>query len=196
MKKCLPLLGAALFFVNASFAQVKWNADPAHTNARFSVEHLGLSYVDGQFTKVTGTVESKSPADFTNAKISYVIDVASVDTRVEARNNHLKTDDFFNAEQFPEMKLQSVSFTHVKGNKYKLVALLTIRNITKKVTFDVTQLGKVITDPWGKTRTGFTAVATINRFDFGLKYNDKLPSGVQAVSANVQIVVNTELVKE
>lgn len=194
MKKTF-LLPILLFFVTAVSAQVKWNADPAHTNARFSVEHLGISFVDGQFTKVSGSAETKVASSFAGASIQFEIDVNSIDTRIEARDNHLKTDDFFNAEKYPKMALKSVSFSRIKGNKYRLLADLTIKGVTKRVTFDVVQNGGIITDPWGKTRAGFTAIATINRHDFGLKYNDKLPSGVEAVASDVQIVVNTELVK-
>ena len=194
MKKGLFLLFMAVSTATASFAQVKWAADPAHTNARFSVEHLGISFVDGQFTKVEGNVDAKTAQSFVDAKIDFKIDVNSIDTRIEARDNHLKTDDFFNVEKFPTMTLKSVSFKNVGKNKYVLVADLTIRDKTKRVTFNVTQNGGIITDPWGMKRAGFTAKTTINRLDFGLKYNDKLPSGVQAVASDVEITINTELV--
>lgn len=194
MKKGLQLLFAGLLLAATSFAQVQWNADPAHTNARFSVKHLGISFVDGEFTKVTGSAESKSATDFSDAKIEYSIDASSIDTRVEARNNHLKTDDFFNVEKYPTLTLKSISFKKVSGNKYKLIADLTIRDITKRVIFTATMNGGIIKDPWGMTRTGFTATTTVNRHDFGLKYNDKLPSGIEAVASQVSIVINTELV--
>lgn len=196
MKKGFQLLVASILLSTASFAQVKWAADPAHTNARFSIEHLGISFVDGEFTKVEGTVDALTPQSFNDAKIEYTIDVNSIDTRVAARDQHLKTDDFFNAEKYPTMHLKSISFKNVGKNKYKLVADLTIRDVTKRVTFDVTQNGGTITDPWGMTRSGFTAKAKINRMDFGLKYNDKLPSGVEAVASEVEIIINTELVKK
>ncbi|QES90128.1 YceI family protein [Rhizosphaericola mali] len=191
----LFLIVGALSYISVS-AQTKWSADPMHTDAAFSVKHLGLSFVDGDFTKASGTMESKSATDFNDAKIDYIIETASIDTRVEARNNHLKTDDFFNVAKYPEMKLVSVSFKKIKGNTYKMVANLTIRDITKPVVFTVTQNGGPITDPWGKTRIGFTATTTIDRHQFGMKYNDKLPSGVEAVASMVSIVVNTELVKD
>ncbi len=194
-RKIVVLLFGVLSYMSV-MAQVKWNADPAHTNARFSVKHLGISFVDGDFTKVSGTVETKDSTSFTDAKINFSIETGSVDTRVEARNNHLKTDDFFNVEKFPTMKLSSAYFKKVSGNKYKLIADLTIRDITKKVIFTVTQNGGIIKDPWGKTRAGFTATTTVNRHDFGLKYSDKLPTGVEAVGSMISIVVNTELVKE
>ncbi|MDH5826019.1 MULTISPECIES: YceI family protein [Sphingobacterium] len=194
MNNFFKIVAAAALMINGAVAQVKWSADPAHTNARFDVNHLGISFVDGEFTKVSGSIDAANKEDFNNAKINFVIDVNSINTRIEARDSHLKTDDFFNAEKYPKMILKSVSFKKVKTGKYILIADLTIRDVTKKVTFDVTQNNGIITDPWGKTRAGFTAKTTINRFDFGMKYNDKLPSGIEAVSSNVEITVNTELV--
>jgi len=152
--------------------------------------------VDGEFTKVEGTLETPTATSFNQAKIDFKIDVNSINTRVEARDAHLKSDDFFNAEKFPTMTLKSVSFKQIKGNQYALVADLTIRDITKRITFQATQNGGIITDPWGLTRAGFTATAKINRHDFGLKYNDKLPSGIEAVGSEIQITVNTEIVKK
>ncbi|MNU48535.1 hypothetical protein D3C71_374560 [compost metagenome] len=195
MKKGFQLLAAALMMAGSTFAQVKWSADPAHTNARFSVEHLGVSFVDGEFTKVNGAVDAKTDKDFNGAAINFSIDVNSIDTRIEARDGHLKSPDFFDASKYGTMSLKSVSFTKVKGNQYKLVADLTIKDVTKRITFDVVQNGGIITDPWGKTRAGFTAKAKINRQDFHLSYNDKLPSGISAVGNTVEIVINTELVK-
>jgi len=196
MNKLFSLLAAAMLTVNFAFAQTTWSVDPAHTNARFSVNHLGISMVDGEFTKVEGTLETPTATSFNQAKIDFKIDVNSINTRVEARDAHLKSDDFFNAEKFPTMTLKSVSFKQIKGNQYALVADLTIRDITKRITFQATQNGGIITDPWGLTRAGFTATAKINRHDFGLKYNDKLPSGIEAVGSEIQITVNTEIVKK
>jgi polyisoprenoid-binding protein YceI len=187
---------ALLSLSTFSFAQVKWAVDPAHTNTRFSVNHLGISMVDGQFKKLEGNVETKNKTDFNGASIQFDIDVNSVDTRVEARDNHLKTNDFFDAAQYPKMTLTHATLKKVKGNAYTLTGTLTIKDVSKKVTFKVVQNGGIITDPWGKTRAGFTASTTINRFDYHLQYNDKLPSGTPAVGANINIEVNTELVMQ
>ncbi|MBP3942698.1 polyisoprenoid-binding protein [Sphingobacteriaceae bacterium WQ 2009] len=196
MNRFISFLFAAVLSLNFAYAQTTWTADPAHTNARFSINHLGISFVDGEFTKVSGDVIAPSATDFSAAKVNFTIDVNSINTRIEARDGHLKSDDFFNAEKFPTMSLKSVSFKKIKGNKYLLIADLTIRDHSKQVTFAVTQNGGIITDPWGGTRAGFTATAKINRQDFGLKYNDKLPSGIEAVASEVEITINTELVKK
>jgi polyisoprenoid-binding protein YceI len=194
MKTLFNILAAFIAFTNIAVAQVKWSVDPAHTNARFEVKHLGIAFVDGQFKTLEGNVESATATDFNNAKINFSIDVNSIDTRVEMRDNHLKSDDFFSAAKFPTMKLANAT---LKGNdgKYTLTGDLTIRDVTKKVTFNVVQNNGIITDPWGKTRAGFTATTSINRFDYGINYADKLPTGVFAVAPEVQITINVEVVK-
>jgi len=191
----LILVVAVIALTNIATAQVKWSVDPAHTNVNFEVNHLGISFVDGQFKKVEGTVETSNDKDFNGAKINMVIDVNSIDTRIEMRDNHLKSDDFFNAEKYPKITFKNAVLTKVKNNKYTLTGDLTIRDVTKKVTFDVTQNNGIITDPWGKTRAGFTATTSINRFDYNIKYNDKLPTGVDAIAPNINIKVNVEIVK-
>ena len=173
----------------------KWTVDPAHSNVRFEVNHLGISVIDGEFSKLAGAVESKDSTQFNQAKISFEIDVNSINTRIAARDKHLKNDDFFNAEQFPKITLTDAVLTATKKGEFTLKGNLTIRDITKPVVFEVKQNNGVITDPWGKKRAGFTASTSINRMDYNIKYNDKLPNGVEAVASEVKIIVNTELVK-
>ncbi|HVI48093.1 MAG TPA: YceI family protein [Chitinophaga sp.] len=195
MKKALFSTALLVLAGLASFAQVNWKADPAHSSIVFSVKHLGVSFIQGHFAKFSGTVETTDSTNFQNAKVEYTADVNSISTGVDQRDGHLKTDDFFNAATYPEIKVKSISLKKVTGNKYIMLADVTIRNTTKRVPFDVTYNG-VVRDPWGLWRAGFTAKATINRLDYGMKYNDKLPSGVDAVSPKVEITVNTEIVKQ
>ncbi|WP_164110769.1 MULTISPECIES: YceI family protein [Sphingobacterium] len=195
MKTLLNVFIAFVLFTNMGFAQVGWTIDPAHTNARFEVKHLGIAIVDGAFTKLEGSVETANATDFNKAKVNFTIDVNSIDTRVEMRDNHLKSDDFFNAEKYPSMKLTNATLKKAKNNSFILTGDLTIRDVTKSVVFKVTQNGGIITDPWGKTRAGFTATTAINRFDYNIKYNDKLPTGVDAVAPTVEIIVHVEVVK-
>src|SRR5690606_11929154 len=129
-------------------AQVGWTIDPAHTNARFEVKHLGIAFVDGEFTKLEGTVESANGTDFDQAKVNFSIDVNSIDTRVEMRDNHLKSDDFFNAEKYPKMTLKNATLKKTKNGTFVLTGDLTIRDVTKQVLFQVKQNGGIITDPW------------------------------------------------
>ncbi len=196
MKTILNVFAALLLISNVAVAQVKWSVDPAHTNARFEVKHLGVAFVDGQFKQLEGTVETTNATDFNNAKVNFSIDINSIDTRVEMRDNHLKSDDFFNAEKYPKMTLKNAVLKQNKKGVFTLTGDLTIRDVTKKVVFHVKQNNGIITDPWGMTRAGFTAKTTINRLEYGIKYNDVLPSGVPAVAPTVDITVNVEVVKK
>lgn len=193
MKTLFNVFATIFLLTNIAVAQVKWSVDPAHTNARFEVKHLGIAFVDGEFTKLEGNVESSTATSFADAKVNFSIDVNSINTRVEMRDNHLKSDDFFNAEKFPTMTLKNAILKGKKG-KFVLVGDLTIRDVTKKVTFAVTQNNGIITDPWGQTRAGFTAKTKINRFDYGVNYADKLPTGVFAVAPEVDLIINVEVV--
>jgi polyisoprenoid-binding protein YceI len=170
----------------------KWSVDKAHSNVRFSVTHLVVSEVEGKFKMFDGTLEH-TKADFSDAKVSFTVDVASVDTDNEMRDKHLKGDDFFNAEKFPAMKFQSTSFKPLGGNKYQLAGNLTIRDLTKPVVFDVNFGGTA--NAMGKTKAGFKAKTTINRFDYNLKWNQATEAGGLAVGKDVDIVVNVELNK-
>lgn len=196
MKTFGKVLGLLLLMTNMAVAQVNWSVDPAHTNVRFEVSHLGIAFVDGEFTKLEGKVETVNEADFNNGKVDFSIDVASIDTRVEMRDDHLRSDDFFNAEKYPTITLKNGVLKKGDNGKLTLEGDLTIRDVTKKVAFDVVQNNGIITDPWGGTRAGFTAKLKINRFDYNINYADKLPSGVFAVAPDIYITVNAEVVKQ
>src|ERR671912_1916225 len=118
-------------------ATVKWQIDPSHSNVKFTVTHMVVSEVEGAFRKFDGTIEHSKP-DLSDAKVNFTVDVSSIDTDNEKRDGHLKGDDFFNAEKYPQMKFESTSFTPVSGKNYKMAGNLTIRDVTKPVTFDVT----------------------------------------------------------
>ena len=196
MKTFGKVLGLLLLMTNMAVAQVNWSVDPSHTNVRFEVSHLGIAFVDGEFTKLEGKVETVNETDFNNGKVDFSIDVASIDTRVEMRDDHLRSDDFFNAEKYPTITLKNGVLIKGDNGKLTLEGDLTIRDVTKKVAFDVVQNNGVITDPWGGTRAGFTAKLKINRFDYNINYADKLPTGVFAVAPDIHITVNTEVVKQ
>ncbi|MCX7798464.1 MAG: YceI family protein [Melioribacter sp.] len=187
----------SLFLLIISFslsqAQTKWTFDKAHSKVQFKVSHMVISEVTGQFNNYEGTVES-SKDDFTDAKINFSIDVKSIDTDNEQRDNHLKSDDFFNAEKYPKITFVSKSFKKISGKKYKLIGDLTIRDVTKQVQLDVIYNGTV-KDPWGNTRAGFKVTGKVNRFDFGLKWNALLETGGAVVGKNVDIIIDVELLK-
>ena len=170
----------------------KWTLDKAHSNVKFSVTHLVVSETEGSFKLFDGSMEN-SKADYSDAKISFNVDVNSINTDNEKRDAHLKSDDFFNAEKYPAMKFESTSFTPEGGNKYKLTGNLTIRDVTKPVTFDVTYGG--IVNAMGGTRIGFKAKTTIDRFDYNLKWDKTIETGSLVVSKEVNITINVELKK-
>jgi polyisoprenoid-binding protein YceI len=178
--------------VPAAYAPVKWAIDKVHSNVLFSVSHLVVSDVEGSFKSFDGSLVGEKP-DFTDAVINFTVDVNSVSTDNENRDKHLKSDDFFNAEKFPQMKFVSTSFQLVSGNKYKLTGNLTIRDVTKSVTFDVTYGGTVTA--MGGTHIGFKAKSTINRFDFNLKWSAATEAGGLVVGKDVDITINLDLKK-
>ncbi len=185
MKKLL----FALAVVAAPFlatAQIKWTLDKSHSSVKFSIPHLVISDVDGQFKMFDGSLESTGE-DFNNAKVNFTVDVKSVNTDDEKRDAHLLTDDFFSADKFPKMSFTSTSFKKVKGNMYTLEGNLTIRDVTKKVKFAVVH-GGTVKDPWGNTKAGFKATTKIKRRDFGINYGN----GGAVVGEEVSITVNTE----
>lgn len=188
MKRILSFV-ALVLITSSLMAQTKWNADPAHTFVNFSVKHLGISFVNGSFKKFEGSYTSDKK-DLSDINIAFTIDASSVSTGVEQRDNHLKSDDFLNAEKYPSLKFESISFKKVSGSNYLLTGKLTIRDVTKVVTFKVIY-GGVTKDPWGNNRSGFTATTAINRFDFGTKYD---PTGM-GVAKDVSINLNLEFVQ-
>ncbi len=169
-----------------------WVIDKPHTNVKFSVAHLVISDVDGNFKSFDGTMESSKP-DFSDAKITFTADVNSINTDNDMRDNHLKSDDFFNAAKFPQIKFVSTSFTPVGDNKYKLVGNLTIRDVTKPVTFDVKYGGTVAA--MGGTHAGFKATTTIDRFDYNLKWSKTTEAGGMVAGKDVEITINADFKK-
>ena len=170
----------------------KWTVDKAHSNVKFNVTHMVVSEVEGSFKLFDGSMETLKP-DFSDAKVNFSVDVASLNTDNDNRDKHLKGDDFFNAEKFPAMQFQSTSFKPAGGNKYKLAGNLTIRDVTKPVVFDVTYGGQVTNQ--GKTKAGFKAKTTINRFDYNLKWNKATEAGGLVVSKEVELILNVQMNK-
>lgn len=191
MKKMLFMITLLAVAAGAS-AQTNWAIDASHTKIRFSVSHLMVSEVEGEFKKFSGKVVSKTD-DFTDAVVEFSADIASVSTGDEKRDQHLQGDDFFNAEKYPTMSFKSVSFKKVSGNKYILEGDLTIRDVTKRVKLDVTYNGTK--NAWGKTVAGFKATTVINRQDFNLKW-DKVIESTPVVGNEVTITINLELNKQ
>jgi polyisoprenoid-binding protein YceI len=167
-----------------------WNIDNTHSNIKFSVSHLVISDVDGAFKSYNGTIQSSKP-DFSDAQIDFAVDIDSINTDNEGRDQHLKSDDFFNAEKFPQMTFKGTSFKIVSGNKYELEGDLTIRGVTRKIKFDV-KYGGTVKDPWGNIKAGFKVKGVINRFDYNLKWNNLTELGGAVIGKEVEIVLNLE----
>jgi polyisoprenoid-binding protein YceI len=190
MKK-LNTLVVAMLVAGVSMAQSNWAIDKAHSNIGFSVAHMVVSETTGNFkdfdAKVTTTAD-----DFAGATVEFTAKTASVFTDNEKRDGHLKSDDFFNAEKFPELKFTG---TLVKeSGKYILKGNLTIRDVTKAVSFDVTYGGRV--KAFGGEKAGFKLNGKINRKDFGLKFDKALEGGGLIVGDDVEISVKVEINKQ
>jgi polyisoprenoid-binding protein YceI len=173
---------------------VKWQIDPMHSAAHFSVRHMMISNVHGEF-KLEGSVLVNAK-EFNNSKVEAMIDASTVDTRESARDKHLRSADFFDVEKF--MHLTFVS-THIVGsaeNGFALTGNLTIHGITREVTFDVEPLSPETKDPYGNVRIGTSARTKIDRKDFGLHWNAALETGGVVVGNQVNITLEIELIKE
>jgi len=175
--------------------QAKWVIDPSHTKIGFSVRHFGITETDGFFRNFTGNVNATKD-DFSDLAVDLTVQVDSIDTNDAQRDTHLKADDFFNAEKFPEMKFASTKLeATASANEYKLHGNLGIRDITKPVVFDLEFAGIVPKDPFGNTKAGFFVSGAINRQDFGLSFNVLLGTGNLAVSDKVKIKIPVQLLK-
>jgi polyisoprenoid-binding protein YceI len=177
----------------AAGASTTWQLDPAHTHVEFSVKHLMIARVKGRFAGVTGTVAlGGDPADST---VDVVIDAASIDTREAKRDAHLRSADFFDVERFPTIAFRSREVRPTGAGDFSVVGDLTIRDVTRDVTLEVTDEGRG-TDPWGGERAGFSATAEIDRRDFGLTWNQALEAGGVLVGNEIRISLEVELVKQ
>ena len=171
-----------------------YKIDPLHSDIAFKVKHMMISTVTGHFNSYTANVKAMDDT-FANAQIEVELDVNSITTKNEDRDGHLKSDDFFNAEKYPAMTFKSSSLKKVSGNKYTLTGDLTIRDVTKKVSFNVTY-GGTAKDPYGNVKSGFKASGKINRFDYGLKWNTLTEAGGAMVGKDINITLNLEFAQK
>lgn len=180
-------------FATAYGQSAGWRVDKAHSKMLFGVRHMVISEVVGYFKdwdlKVTASKD-----DWSDAAVEGTIEVASINTDNDRRDTHLKSDDFFNAEKFPQVKFTSSSFEKAGENKFKVKGSLTIRDITKEVVFDAELLGR-INDQRG-SRVGWKITTQVNRFDFGLKWNRTIETGGLVAGETVTITLNLELTKQ
>jgi polyisoprenoid-binding protein YceI len=194
MKRSLAI--AALLAAAAAPAYAKpttWQIDPAHSAAEFVVLHLGIANVRGQFTKLSGTV-TWDPENPTASMVEATVDVNTVDTREEKRDQHLKSPDFFDVAKFPTLTFKSKKVTK-KGKQLEVTGDLTMHGVTKEVTFLVEPPSKQVKDPWGNTRSAATGITKVNRTDYGLKWNKAIEGGGVLVAEDVAIGISLELIQ-
>ncbi len=171
-----------------------WNIDPSHSEVTFKVKHLVISTVTGQFKSFEGKVEADAD-DFSDAKVEFTIDVNSIDTRNDQRDGHLKSADFFDAENHPKVHFKSTKIEKSSDSDYKVTGDLTIRGVTKPVTLTA-EFGGTQNDFYGNTVAGFELNGKINRQEFGLTWSAVTETGGIVVSDDVRISANIELHKQ
>ena len=173
-----------------------WNIDTSHSGVHFSVRHMVIAKVRGVFDRWSGTVEL-DPAHPEAARVSVRIDAASINTREDKRDAHLRSADFFDVAQYPELTFESTKVAKVDGvddERYRVTGNLTIHGVTNEVVLDAESLGTA-RDPWGNERVAFQATTSINRKDFGLSWNQALETGGVLVGEKIEISLDIEAVK-
>lgn len=173
---------------------VGWNIDNAHSQITFTVRHMVFAKVRGKFAKWSGTLQL-DPQDLGKSQVEVTIDASSIDTSDQQRDGHLKSPDFFNVAQFPELKFKSRSVETRGADKARITGDLTLHGVTKEVVLDahVSGRGK---DPWGNERIGFSATAAVDRTDFGLKWNQALEAGGLLVGTKVDIDIDLQALQQ
>jgi polyisoprenoid-binding protein YceI len=195
MKRIIALLSTIVTLALPAFASAAaWNIDPDHSNVGFKVRHLMVSNVKGSFDKHSGTVDINDK-DITKSKVNVSIDTASINTRVQKRDDHLRSPDFFDVAKYPTMTFVSKKVAKNGKDKLDVTGDLTLHGVTREVVLAVDGLSKESKDPWGNIRMGTTASTSINRKDFGLVWNKALETGGVAVGDEVLITLEIEMIK-
>jgi polyisoprenoid-binding protein YceI len=186
---------AATLALPVAAAPAQWVIDSQHASAQFAVKHLMISTVRGEFHGVNGTIQWDDK-DITKSTVDVTIDATTVDTREPQRDAHLKSQDFFDVAKYPTMTFKSRKIEQAGAGKLKVTGDLTIHGITREVTLDVEGPTPPIKDPWGNARVALNATATVNRQDFGVKWNSNMDGGGVVVGDSVQITIDAEMVKK
>lgn len=171
-----------------------WDIDTAHASASFRVRHLMVSHVRGELGPVSGTVVLDE-RDLTRSRVLASIDARGINTREEKRDEHLKSADFFDVENHPQVTFESTSVRRLDDGGYAVIGNLTIRGVSKSVTLNVEPLPPAVADPWGNVKRGATGRTTLNRKDFGLTWNMALEAGGVVVGDQVSVEIEVELVR-
>ncbi len=175
-------------------ATTKWVLDPMHSEVQFKVKHLVISTVTGSFRKFEGQVVTESE-DFEDAEVDFSLDVDSIDTTQESRDQHLKSAEFFDAATYPKITFKSTSLKKVSGSDYKLEGNLTIKDVTKPVVLDV-EFGGSAADFYGQTKAGFEINGKINRKDYGLTWEGITEAGSIVVGEEIKLNINAQFTRQ
>ncbi|WP_375433937.1 YceI family protein [uncultured Hymenobacter sp.] len=175
-------------------AATQWVLDPMHSEVQFKIKHLVISTVTGSFKKFEGTIEADGDS-FENARVHLTLDVNSIDTNQEQRDQHLKADDFFAAATYPNIIFESTSFAKTGSDTYKVAGNLTVKDVTKPVTLDV-DYGGTATDFYGNTKAGFEITGKINRKEFGLTWEGITEAGSIVVGEEVKLSASVQFAKQ
>jgi len=189
------VLLAAVAAGPAAATESTWEIDPAHSSVQFSVRHMMVSNVRGEFRKVSGTVQGDE-TDPTKAKVEATIDTTSIDTRNEKRDSHLKSADFLDTEKFPTMTFKSKKIEKTGDHRYRVTGDLTLHGVTRDVTLDVEGPSTAVKDPMGNVRVGATATAKLNRQDFGITWSKALDGGGVMVGDEINVTIDVEGTKK
>jgi polyisoprenoid-binding protein YceI len=188
------LIFSVLLAASAAFGQSAYDIDPSHSAAQFSVRHLMVSNVRGEFSKVTGTIVYDAK-NLSQSRVEAVIDATSVNTREAKRDEHLKSADFFDTAKFPTLAFKSKQVFKADG-KVQLKGDLTMHGVTREVVLTLDSAPAEVKDPWGNTRIGAQATTVVNRKDWGLTWNKSLDGGGLMVGDLVTITLDIEAVKQ
>jgi polyisoprenoid-binding protein YceI len=179
---------------SANAVKTTWAIDPMHSEVQFKVKHLVISTVTGHFRSFQGEIVADGE-DFNGASASFSADINSIDTNVEDRDNHLKSDDFFNAEKYPKLTFSNGKMVKKSDSEYILEGDLTIRDNTKKIALNA-EYGGMMTDGYGQTKAGFEIAGKINRKQFGLKWNQVTEAGGVVVGDDVRLQLNVQFTQQ
>ncbi|MBM7566598.1 YceI family protein [Paenibacillus sacheonensis] len=171
----------------------KWLIDATHSSVDFTIKHMMIAKVKGAFHEFSAEIEA-DPNDLTTANIQFTVALASIDTRNADRDNHLRTGDFFDIENYPTMTFQSTSIVKTDDGEYDVTGNVTLRGLTRPETFQVTYEGSG-KDPWGNEKAGFSAKGALKRSEFGLTYNAVLETGGVLIGDEVKFTIELEAVK-
>jgi polyisoprenoid-binding protein YceI len=170
-----------------------WNIDATHSGINFSIRHMVVSKVRGRFARFSGSV-ALDEGDLTRSVIEATIDASSIDTGTPQRDEHLRSPDFFDAARFPELRFRSTRIERLADDRYRMTGDLTVRDVTRPVSLEVEYGGRA-RDPWGNERAGFIATASLDRKEFGLRWNQALEAGGVLVGDRVDIELEIQAVR-